>query len=114
MKTADRLGYKAGKLDGTGRMVSSELCRLSGKRATAGCREAGTTVMEALNSDVALDPTDFCPIHPARAAAVDPNTPRAEIIDEPVPRAQAVPAPAETPRKATTVAEAPLRAIPVE
>ena len=42
MKTADRLGYKAGKLHSKINLVTMDLCRLSGKRATAGCRAAGT------------------------------------------------------------------------
>jgi penicillin-binding protein 1A len=46
MKTADRLGYKAGQLHSRVNLVSMELCRLSGKRATDGCRDAGTAHTE--------------------------------------------------------------------
>ena len=71
MKTADRLGYKAGKLNSKVNLVEMELCRLSGKRATAGCREAGTAYTDQVPADIALPENDLCPLHPARAQAVD-------------------------------------------
>lgn len=102
MKTADRLGYKAGQLHSKANLASAELCRLSGKRATAGCRAAGTAVMDSLQADMLPSETDFCPIHPAKALAV-------------VEHKATDPAPA-TPPKALPVqnTEAPKRAVPVE
>ena len=104
MKTADRLDYKAGKLNNNTDLVEVELCRLSGKRATAGCREAATAYLDKVPADIALPPGDLCPIHPARALPVgEPDSPL----------------PAATPLRAIPVDERedqdiPLRAIPVE
>lgn len=124
MKTADRLGYKAGKLGEPGKVLSVPLCRLSRKRATDGCREAGTTFMEAVAADVAPAPNDFCPIHPAKATVVDADgnipagpaePPRAKIVG---PGAAAMSA--EPIRRAIPVdpeedfMDPPLRALPVE
>jgi penicillin-binding protein 1A len=110
MKTADRLGYKAGQLHPHGNFLNLDLCRLSGKRATAGCRAEGTHVIEAVPADTAPAENDFCPIHPARAVAIDPGKPDTG----PAPKAQ--PVIDETPRKATPVEESPppLKAQPVE
>ena len=41
MKGAEKLGYKAGKLGSNLQMTRVDLCRLSGKFATKGCRRAG-------------------------------------------------------------------------
>ncbi len=71
MKTADRLGYKAGKLNSKVNLVEIELCRLSGRRATAGCREAKSAYVDQVPADIALPENDLCPLHPARAQAVD-------------------------------------------
>ncbi|MES2996921.1 MAG: PBP1A family penicillin-binding protein [Verrucomicrobiota bacterium] len=111
MKTAHRLGYKAGKLGVQGKVVSAELCRLSGKRSTAGCREAGTTFMDIVSADVAPDGNDFCPIHPAKAIAVDPNAKPADNSPESAqpPRARVV-----GPDPNAPAAEPALRALPVE
>lgn len=107
MKTADRLGYKAGKLNSKVNLVEMELCRLSGKRATAGCRAAGSAYNDTVPGDIALPENDLCPIHPARALAVDES--------------EAPPAPEPAPLRAQAVIEEmvdeeapPLRAIPVE
>jgi penicillin-binding protein 1A len=99
MKTADRLGYKAGDLHSNIRLTNVELCKLSGKRATAGCREAGTAYQDKAPADTAPDSNDLCPIHPARAVPISENV-------QP-PRGQ-------TPLRAQPVEEAPLRAIPVD
>ncbi len=103
MKTADRLGYKAGKLNSKVKLVEMELCRHSGKRATAGCRDAGTAYTDQVPADIALPASDLCPIHPARALAVDEA---------------ALPAPQAAPLRALLVEEddqdIPLKAIPVE
>lgn len=109
MKTADRLGYKAGKLDTKVNIVSQNTCRLSGKRATSGCEEAGTAQINRIPADIALPETDFCPIHPARAQAV--------IVDAPPqapPRALPVAPPAAPALRAQPVPEPPPRALPVE
>ena len=114
MKTADRLGYKAGKLNSKVNLVEMELCRLSGRRATAGCREAKTAYDDQVPADIALPENDLCPLHPAKAQAVDESTlATAEA-------ARAVPVIESTPLKALPVPEAeqeediPLKAIPVE
>jgi penicillin-binding protein 1A len=111
MKTADRLGYKAGKLHPEGNFLNLDLCRLSGKRATAGCRAEGTHVIEAVPADTAPGDTDFCPIHPARAVAVDPGSP------DPGPAPKARPVIGEDPPKALRaepVEARPPRALPVD
>ncbi|MEO7101635.1 MAG: transglycosylase domain-containing protein [Luteolibacter sp.] len=100
MKAADRLGYKAGELNSKVNLVEMELCRLSGKRVTAGCREAGTAYTDKVPADIALPDNDLCPIHPARALAVDEST---------------LPANQDTPLRAQPVTQgAPLKAQPVE
>lgn len=117
MKTADRLGYKAGALEPRA-LLTLDLCRLSGKRATAGCHEAGTNVHDAIPADTAPAETDFCPIHPARATAVDPNAPAdappkaRPVTDTPV--GKAIPVPDPPPLKAEPVQAPPPRALPVE
>jgi penicillin-binding protein 1A len=101
MKTADRLGYKAGLLNTKVALVDCHLCRLSGKRATAGCEEAGTGYHDNVPSDTVLAADDFCPLHPARALAID------ETAQQPGP----------TPAKALPVEEDvpnPPKALPVE
>ncbi len=108
MKTADRLGYKAGALHNKTNRVAMELCRLSGKRATAGCASAGTNYSDQIPADTALAENDFCPIHPARAQAVDLTAgesapPKAQPVVEARPALRAKP-----------VNEAPLRAQPVK
>ncbi len=104
MKTADRLGYKAGKLNSKVNLVDMELCSLSGKRVTAGCLEAATAYTDQVPADIALPSGDLCPIHPAKAQPVDESTLTA--------------VPQSTPPRAIPVEEEsediPLRAIPVE
>ncbi len=107
MKTADRLGYKAGSLQSRVNLVTMELCRLSGKRATAGCREAGTAYTDQVPADTALPDHDFCPRHPARAQAVN-------LSGERPPPLKALPVSETPPARAIPVNEAPLRALPVE
>ena len=109
MKTADRLGYKAGNLHTRVNLVNADLCRLSGKRATQGCREAGTAHTDRIPSDMLPADKDFCPIHPARATAVieesstSPKPPRALPVDAP-----------PSPPRAVPVDPRPPRALPVE
>ncbi len=103
MKTADRLGYKAGQLNSKLNLVNMELCRLSGKRATPGCHEAGTAYTDRVPSDIALPANDLCPIHPARAEPVDES----QVPPAPQPNTPPRALPVEEPRK-------PLRATPVE
>lgn len=74
MKTADRLGYKAGKLNSKVNLLEMDLCLLSGKRSTGGCRDAGTAYRASVPADIALPANDLCPVHPARALAVDETT----------------------------------------
>jgi len=127
MKTADRLGYKAGKLNSNVALVDVNLCRLSGKRATAGCAEAGTAYIDHVPSDTLLPENDFCPLHPARALAVDETTlhpdvaqltpPRAAPVQEPPkPRGTLPPEDEGVPPHAVLVEEdepEPPRAVPV-
>ncbi|MEO8614790.1 MAG: transglycosylase domain-containing protein [Luteolibacter sp.] len=110
MKTADRLGYKAGKLNSKVNLVEMELCRLSGKRATAACRDAGTAYTDQVPGDIALPENDLCPIHPARALAVDETPPETPLKAQPIPQ--------DTPLRAQPIEEEtdtpPLKAVPVE
>lgn len=113
MKTADRLGYKAGQLHSKSHPASAELCRLSGKRATAGCRAAGKAFTEKVQADMLPAETDFCPIHPAKAMAVVENkTPETPPANPP----KALPVQnTEPPKRALPVEEpAPPKAQPVE
>jgi len=99
MKTADRLGYKAGQLHSNMNFVECRLCRLSSKRATPGCEENGSAYSDKVPADIALPENDLCPIHPARAQAVNE--------DDLPPRDDAPP-------RALPVDPPPLRAIPVD
>lgn len=111
MKTADRLGdYKAGQIHPNGALVSTRLCRLSGKRATTGCEEAGTAISDAVARDAVLEPHDTCPLHPARAVSVDARG-QASIADKAPPKAQAIPN--SDPPRAKPIPGAPPRARPV-
>ena len=109
IKTADRLGYKAGGIHSSGRVVSMDICRLSGKRVTSGCIAAGTGITDAVSPDSVLPPDDVCPLHPAKAIAVDGSSPAPPSDSEPL---KARPVDPEAPR-AAPVRETPLRAVPV-
>ena len=104
MKTADRLGYKAGKLNSKVNLVKIEICKLNGKRATAGCREAGTAYIDQVPADIAPAENDLCPIHPAKAQPVDEATLTAAAPSTPL---RAIPVEDEN-------EDIPLRAIPVD
>ncbi len=108
MKTADRLGYKAGDLHSNIKLVSINLCKLSGKHATQGCRQADTAFTDQVPADTAPDSTDLCPIHPARAQPVNE--------DNLAPPPSSQPNREQPPLRAQPVDEEipPLRAIPVE
>ncbi len=114
MKTADRLGYKAGQLNSKANLIEMELCRHSGKRVTNGCRVAGSAYIDQVPADVTLPENDLCPIHPARALAVDETA--LTSSDTAPPKAQ--PVEQATPMRALPVDEEiediPLKAIPVE
>jgi len=112
MKTADRLGYKAGELHTNIDLVTVNLCRLSGKRSTAGCLSSNTAYSEQVPLDTAPAPGDLCPIHPVRAQAVDEN-------NLPPPSSQENPEFSLPPRAlpvqpSSTPSNQPLRAQPVE
>jgi membrane carboxypeptidase/penicillin-binding protein len=115
MKTADRLGYKAGDLHSNVKLVSIDLCNQSGKRATQGCHEAGVAAIQQVPADIAPDSTDLCPIHPARAVPIsEDNLPPPSSRPQqqsPPPRAQPVD---ERPLRAQPVDEPIPRAIPVD
>ena len=99
MKKAYRLRrYNFGSLDGNTAMVSAELCRQSGRRATSGCQSAGTAYTTRVPADLAPAANEFCTIHPLPAAPVRGNP---GVGPEPTNRARPVP-------------ERPLRAVPVE
>jgi penicillin-binding protein 1A len=129
MKTADRLGYKAGPLHSKMNMMDIHVCRLSGKNATSGCVAAGTAYHEKVPADSSLTNTEFCPIHPPKALSIDPialppvthpdHPQRAIPVGEPLrsqdadqdpPRAQPVEVVPETPRAEPV----PPRAEPLE
>jgi penicillin-binding protein 1A len=124
MKTADRLGYKASDLHSKIQLVTVDTCRRSGRRATAGCHTEGTNYTDQVPADTAPGLGDLCPIHPARAQAVDednlppnPSTPPRAIPYDPsrpsnTPlRAQPI---EQNPPRATPIDETPPRAKPVE
>ncbi|HVJ47060.1 MAG TPA: transglycosylase domain-containing protein [Luteolibacter sp.] len=113
MKTADRLGYKAGELATKVKLVDCRLCRLSSKRATAGCEAEGTAYTDSVPNDIALAKEDLCPIHPARAQVVSEE----DLQNEAAPPPRARPIQNERPPlRAQPVDEdpPPLRALPVE
>ncbi len=107
MKTADKLGYKAEGLKSQLSFVECRLCRESGKWATAGCENAGEAYTGNVPADIAPAKSDLCPVHPAKALAVDETT--AHRDDEPL-RAQ----PVSEDELIMEEEEAPLKAIPVE
>ncbi len=107
MKTADRLGYKAGQLHTRLNLVTQNVCRLSGKRATGGCEEAGTAHADEVPADIVLPQNDFCPIHPARAQAVGVEAPPPSPL-------RAKPVEETPPLRARPVNDPPPRALPVE
>jgi penicillin-binding protein 1A len=109
MKTADRLGYKAGELHSNVNLQTIELCRNSGKRATQACRDNGTAYADEVPGDTAPEPGDFCPIHPVKAVPIDEDyTPPAPRRNDP-PKAQRVEEDSAI-LKAEPVEEPPLRA----
>lgn len=132
MKTADRLGYKAGELHSEIHLSNTDLCRLSGKRATSGCYTSGTAYTEQIPTDSGPVADDLCPIHPAKAEAVDElnlppssdhagaSSPLRALPPEtqaPNPSGQpmrALPVDEDTPPRATPVEESPPRARPVD
>lgn len=115
MKTADRLGYKAGQLNTKVKLTEMELCLLSSKRATAGCHEAKTAYLAQVPSDIALPANDLCPQHPARAQAVDPSSLNLSPAPENTPlRALPVEEPSAPRAMPVEDTDIPLRAIPVE
>lgn len=108
MKTADKLGYKAEGLKSQLSFVECRICRASGKRATAGCEAASEAYTDNVPIDLLPAENDLCPVHPARALAVDEEPAsrplRAEPVDETTPDSGPIP----------EEAEAPLKALPVE
>ena len=115
MKTAERLGYKAGKLNCKVPLAEVKLCRLSGKRATASCETASTAYLDHVPSDTLLPPGDLCPLHPARAVPVDATALTGDADSVP-PRATPVVQQDTTQPHATPVEEdepEPPRAVPV-
>jgi penicillin-binding protein 1A len=108
MKTADKLGYKAEGLKSQLSFVECRICRASGKRATAGCEAASEAYTDNVPIDLVPAENDLCPVHPARALAVDEEPAsrplRAEPVDETTPDSGPIP----------EEAEAPLKALPVE
>ncbi len=113
MKTADRLGYKAGQLHSDMETVSIHVCRLSGKYATSGCTSAGTAYNEKVPADSVPANIDLCPIHPAKARPVDPNAlPPAPDTESTGNPQRAVPV--TDPPRAQPVNPGPPRAQPVQ
>jgi hypothetical protein len=126
MKTADRLGYKAGDLNSEIDLINVNLCKLSGRRATSGCQHAGTAYSDRVPAESAPPLNDLCPIHPAKAEAVnqrdlDQNPAPFDSRDQFPPPARRAPSQPQralpvdpTPPRAEPVEDIPLRAIPVE
>lgn len=92
MSGAARLGYRSTTLDTKMPLVTCELCNISGKRATQGCRTARSAYTTQIPSDLAPAENDFCPVHTLDAQPVrqDEQPRRAVIVAEPVQ--QAIPA----------------------
>ncbi len=94
MKTADRLGYKAEKLDGKLPTKIVKLCKTSGKRPTAECVRHQSVYSEAVPVESVPAENDFCPVHPVEAERVDEHSlqpdnltfeddvSEAEVVDE--------------------------------
>jgi len=59
--------YPSNSLDPGLEYVTAQLCRYSGKRATDGCRAAGTAYNDIVPKGMAPPANDFCTIHPLRA-----------------------------------------------
>ncbi|MGJ8644373.1 MAG: transglycosylase domain-containing protein [Luteolibacter sp.] len=109
MKTADRLGYKAGELHSNVNLETIELCRNSGKRATQGCRDNGTAYADEVPRDTAPDTNDLCPIHPVKAIPISENFTSPPPRRSDPPRAQRVEEDSNILR-AQPIEEPPLRA----
>ncbi|MCU0780428.1 MAG: transglycosylase domain-containing protein [Akkermansiaceae bacterium] len=119
MKAADRLGYRAGQLSTPAQLVECEVCSLSGRRATDGCREAGTAYWDKAPADTLMPATDLCPIHPARAVVVgDDGEPEVAAVPRAVPvddgETPARPAPVARATPAREHLAPPPRAVPVD
>ena len=104
MSAADDAGFAAGSLNPDLPLVPTELCRISGKRATAGCHSTKNAYTGWRPRDITLPLNDFCPIHPARAMVVgaEANAPKANPVEDP-----------SAPKRAIPVGEPPRRAVPV-
>lgn len=122
MKTADRLGYNAGELHSNINLITVDLCRLSGKRATSGCYFSNTAYSDQVPADATLESKDLCPIHPAKAEVVDEdnlpqfnNHPGASNPLRALPYESTAPASSDQPPRALPVDDnPPPRAQPVE
>ena len=119
MKTADRLGYKAGNLHSNINLLTVDLCRLSGKLATTSCYASKTAYSDQVPANTTLETKDLCPIHPAKAEVVDENNlpqnnnhPGASSPLRALPYES--PAPAPAPASAPASSDQPPRAIPVD
>lgn len=106
MKTSERLGFAADKLEPNFDFTTCELCRYSGKRATTGCRAAGAVYIDRVPVDIAPSTGDLCQVHPARALPVGRIDPPRQ---QPPPRAL----PVEQPPRARPAPTTPPRALPV-
>jgi membrane peptidoglycan carboxypeptidase len=118
MKTAERLGYPAGKIGGDVSLKKITLCQQSGQRATPGCAAAGSDFEEVVPADLLPPERDFCTLHPLRAQPVSGEDalrqpPMAPAGDAPL-RAQAVGPEDQQPLRALPVEEQDIpRALPV-
>ena len=109
---SDLKNKKPGDIDTAELLLIKGLIRRG--EAKAGCRSAGTAYGEKVPEDIAPEIHDLCPIHPARALAVDETA--LTSSDTAPPKAQ--PVEQATPMRALPVDEEiediPLKAIPVE
>lgn len=117
MKTTERLGYKATKFsivkqdiadEQSDSLISVDLCKSSGKRATPSCHDAGTTYTDNMPSKLAPEQGLYCDIHPYKAIPIEDEDTVAASEDAPPPTREeplrAIPIEEETPRKAIRVA----------
>ena len=96
--------YPANDLDPGLIYARATLCRLSGKRVTAGCQSAGTAYQDLVPEGLVPANNDYCTVHPLRAM--------------PAPQTQSTRrpqrAPQHIPQRQTLPSQPTLRALPIE
>jgi len=96
--------YPANDLDPGLIYARATLCRLSGKRVTAGCQSAGTAYQDLVPEGLVPANNDYCTVHPLRAMPA-PQTQSARRPQR---------APQHIPQRQTLPSQPTLRALPIE